>query len=70
MWRLRPAAGKWSTLFTRPASPMAALTPVRRVCAAYDPHYYAAFLRDPDGNKVEGRDIFGQMTIEEGDRRP
>jgi catechol 2,3-dioxygenase-like lactoylglutathione lyase family enzyme len=20
---------------------------------AYDPHYYAAFLRDPDGNKIE-----------------
>ena len=19
----------------------------------YDPHYYAAFLRDPDGNKIE-----------------
>jgi len=21
--------------------------------AAYDPNYYAAFLRDPDGNKIE-----------------
>jgi catechol 2,3-dioxygenase-like lactoylglutathione lyase family enzyme len=21
--------------------------------AEYDPHYYAAFLRDPDGNKIE-----------------
>ena len=21
--------------------------------ADYDPHYYAAFLRDPDGNKIE-----------------
>jgi catechol 2,3-dioxygenase-like lactoylglutathione lyase family enzyme len=26
----------------------------------YDPHYYAAFLRDPDGNKVEAVTFSGK----------
>jgi catechol 2,3-dioxygenase-like lactoylglutathione lyase family enzyme len=26
----------------------------------YDPHYYAAFVRDPDGNKIEAVTYYGQ----------
>ena len=39
--------------FHAAASPRAAAMPARRACATTPPDYYAAFVRDPDGNKLE-----------------
>ncbi len=49
----RPEPRRRSTPSTPPGSPTAAATPARRAMRDYTPDYYAAFLRDPDGNKLE-----------------
>jgi catechol 2,3-dioxygenase-like lactoylglutathione lyase family enzyme len=47
-----PVTARQFANFMRRGLPMAARM-VGSVRTDYDAHYYAAFLRDPDGNKIE-----------------
>jgi catechol 2,3-dioxygenase-like lactoylglutathione lyase family enzyme len=53
MWRSMLDTATPSTPATWPGLQMEEETMAHREFAQYDGHYYAAFLRDPDGNKIE-----------------
>ena len=53
-WPLPPQAARRLTNSTRRPWPMAGATTARRDCGLqYEPTYYAAFVIDPDGHRIE-----------------